>query len=152
MFSHLIDFLKRSPHAGDRKDPIMPTDSPAPPAPTEPANAPSSSPAADEFHRQLLSLADAVKELSRSQQTLIDAMTRKPQSPPAPPATISGDPGDDGVRPSALVDYTRLSSVQQIALGLRAATPQGPRVLPRRPPTPQPKSPTEADVAPSGAD
>jgi hypothetical protein len=107
----------------------------------------------DGFHRQLLTLADAVRELSRSQQTLIDAFTRK-ASPPTPqpvqpPQTITGDPGD-GLRPSAVVDYTHLSPVQQIALGLRTATPQGPRMLPSR--APQPDSGEDANVAPADAD
>jgi hypothetical protein len=106
--------------------------------------------APDDFKGQLTSLADAVRELSRSQQTLLDAVTRKQSSPPptpqpAPvPQTITGDPGD-GLRPSAVVDYTRLSPVQQIALGLRTAAPQGPRMLPKRPPAPRAEGTEEAD-------
>lgn len=154
MLHHLLDFLKRSPRAGDRKDPIMPTEAPAPPAPpSEPAATTTSPPPpTEEFHRQVLALADAVRDLSRSQQTLIDALSPKPtQSTPPAPQTVTGDPGD-GLRPSAVVDYTRLSPVQQIALGLRTATPQGPRVLPVRAPASQAKRSQEAEVAAASAD
>src|SRR5205085_8845217 len=132
----------------------MPTETPAPPVPeaTPPA---SPSPAMDEFHQQLLTLANAVRELSQSQQTLIDAVSGKTPTPSAQPVTapqtISGDPGD-GLRPSAMVDYTRLSPVQQIAMGLRTATPQGPRVLPTRSPAPHPKGAADAELASAGAD
>jgi hypothetical protein len=139
----------------------MPTDTSTLPAPPlEPAlRAPSSSSTAtEEFHRHLLTLADAVRELSRSQQTLIDAMTRKtssapptPQPAPPPSPTITGDPGD-GLRPSAVVDYTRLSPVQQIALGLRTATAQGPRLLPVRDRPLQPQGAEDAELAPASAD
>jgi hypothetical protein len=159
VLTQLLDFLKRSPGPGDRKDPAMASESPASPAPDAPpappaptAVAPSSS--NEDFHRQLLSLADAVRELSRSQQSLIDAVNARPAAPTSQPvraATISGDPGD-GLRPSAAVDYTRLSPTQQIALGLRSATPQGSRVLPARAPVPQAKSAEEAEILSLGAD
>jgi hypothetical protein len=151
---HLLDFLKRSPHTGDRKDLRMPAETPTSPAPApEPAAVPAP-PATEEFHRQFTSLADAVRELSRSQQTLLDAITRKAPAPVPQPThrqqTITGDPGD-GLRPAAVVDYTRLSPVQQIALGLRTATHRGARVLPARAPAPQAKGTDDGEPA-AGAD
>ena len=158
MFTHLIDFLKRSPHLGDRKETAMSTESPVPPVPSsdsaQGALPSSPSPATDDFHRQLLTLADAVCELSRSQQTLIDAVSRKappPKPKPTTTMTITGDPGD-GMRPSAVIDYTRLSPVQQIALGLRTATPQGPRLLPARDRLSESHGANDAEPASSGAD
>jgi hypothetical protein len=152
VFTRLIDLLKRSPRPGDGKDPAMPTDpNVSPPAPASP-------PVPASFDQQLLALADAVRELSRSHQTLLDAVARPaaatvPAAAPetGAPAAVSGDPGD-GLRPSAAVDYARLSPVQQIALGLRGAMPQGPRVLPGRASARHPQPAEEPDLAPAGAD
>ena len=115
----LRNFLNRSPQVGDRKDPPMPDPTPQPtPAPDVTAH--------------LTTLTDAVRQLAESQKTLLDAL--KPPAPAAPPPaapaapTISGDPAG-GVSPGALgaVDYSRLSPLQQITLGLRDAQPS-PRV------------------------
>ena len=67
------------------------------------------------------------------------------------PTTVTGDPGD-GFPPASVVDYARLSPVQQIALGLRGAAPQGPNALRSRPPAPMPRPVEEPEVTPAGAD
>jgi len=112
--TRFLPFLNRSPHRGDRKDPPMPDPTPNP--------APAPAPAPD-LSAQLGALTDAMRQLAEAQKTLLEAV--KPAKDAAPPATpaaeISGDPGA-GVRPSALpVDYSRLSPLQQITLGLRTA-------------------------------
>jgi hypothetical protein len=107
-----IPFLNRSPDRGDRKDPHMPDPTPnAAPAP------------APDLSAQLGALTDAMRQLAEAQKTLLEAV--KPAKEPAPATTpapeISGDPGA-GLRPSALpVDYSKLSPLQQITLGLRNA-------------------------------
>lgn len=84
----------------------------------------------------LAALADAMRRLAESQKTLIE--TVKPvTAQPAPPAAraapantdIGGDPAG-GASPGALgaIDYSKLSPLQQITLGLRnATTPATPR-------------------------
>lgn len=139
MFTHLLDLLKRSPETGDGKEFAMPE---APIAPAQAAVV--AAPAPPAVEGQIAALADAVRELSRSHQALLDVVSRvtpstsasTPEEPARLPAQyvgreIVGDPGD-GLRPAAAVDYARLSPLQQIALGLRHATPVGPSAARRR--------------------
>ena len=139
MLQRLLHLFIRPPHIGGRKDPAMPDDpKPSDPAPAPSANAPapsSSSPAPD-VQQQLSALGDAVRLLAESHRTLIDAVTKAPPAPatPASPATssdVSGDPGAVGVRPGAMVDYSKLTPLQQITVGLRDARPQGARAFAR---------------------
>jgi len=102
------------------------------------AQAPQAAPAApgsperqDEVARQLTTLTEAMRQLAESHKTLLDAVRAQPApaATPAPaptpaPATapqadIGGDPAGGGQRPGAIVDYSRLSPVQQITLGLK---------------------------------
>ena len=100
------------------------------PDPTpQPAQAPASAP---DLSQQLAALTDAMRQLAESQKTLVEAMKPVPApspapaqpSPPAPVANISGDPSG-GASPGALasIDYSKLSPLQQITLGLRDARP-----------------------------
>ena len=96
------------------------------PATTPPINL------SEQVAQQITALTDAMRQLADSQKTLLDAMKPKPPDAPAPtpppaPAAwsdISGDP-TGGVTPGALaaVDYSKLSPLQQITLGLRDARP-----------------------------
>ena len=90
------------------------------PDPT-PNPAPAPAPAPD-LSAQLGALTDAMRQLAEAQKTLIEAVKPVKDAAPSTPAPeISGDPGA-GLRPSALpVDYSRLSPLQQITLGLRTA-------------------------------
>ena len=92
-----------------------PTPQPQPSAPTP----------TPDFAAHLTALADALRQLAESQKTLIEAVKPQPSaSQPAPAAvpspTISGDP-TGGASPSTLaaIDYSKLSPLQQITLGLR---------------------------------
>ena len=86
----------------------------------------------EQVAQQITALTDAMRQLADSQKTLLDAMKPKapdapaPTPPPAPAAwsDISGDPAG-GVTPGALaaVDYSKLSPLQQITLGLRDTRP-----------------------------
>ena len=109
----LRSLFNRSPQVGDRKDHPMPDPTPQPtPAPDVTAH--------------LTTLTDAVRQLAESQKTLLDALKSQP-APGAPPSptspTITGDPAG-GVSPAVLgtIDYSKLSPLQQITLGLRDAT------------------------------
>jgi len=113
----LIDSLRtvfqRAPAAGARKDPPMPDPTPQPPAPQ----------GAPDVTAHLTALADAMRQLAESQKTLMEAVKgpgKKDPEPgtPNPSGDISGEP-IGGQRPSAVVDYSRMSPVQQITLGLR---------------------------------
>ena len=96
------------------------------PATTPPINL------SEQVAQQITALTDAMRQLADSQKTLLDAMKPKPPDAPAPtpppaPAAwsdISGDP-TGGVTPGALaaVDYSKLSPLQQITLGLRDTRP-----------------------------
>jgi hypothetical protein len=130
VFPKWLRFLKRSPRAGDRKDPIMsqPTESPGttvvPPPPPPP-----------DVAAQIAQLTDAVNRLVQAQQAA------KPTAAPAPAAPvpaahvasdISGEiPG--GHPPRAAIDVARLSPLQQITLGLRDAKPASPTTTPAAP-------------------
>lgn len=98
----------RSPAKGDRKDPPMPD--PTPPAP--------------DLTAQLSALTEAMRQLAESHKTLLDAVKPVPAppqtAPPAASTTVAGDPVG-GASPAALnaVDYSKLSPLQQITLGLR---------------------------------
>ena len=89
------------------------------PDPTPPTPAP-------DVTAHLSTLADAVRQLTESQKALMDQLKPAPAAPPAAPASgdISGDP-IGGVSPAALnaIDYSKLSPLQQITLGLRDAKP-----------------------------
>jgi hypothetical protein len=99
--------FQRAPKAGARKDDPMPD--PIPQTPDVTAH--------------LTALADAVRQLAESQKTLVESLKQPAPAAPASPE-ISGDP-TGGASPGALaaVDYSRLSPLQQITLGLRTATP-----------------------------
>jgi hypothetical protein len=124
VFNALFRFLKRSPRAGERKDPIMsaPTESPGSSTPA----------AAPDVAQQIAQLTEAVNRLVQAQR-------------PAPLSDIGGEiPG--GLPPRAAVDVARLSSLQQIALGLRDAKPVGPV------PADAEAASREGVTAPQGAD
>ena len=108
--SRIAHLFNRSPATGDRKDPIMPD-------PTPQQNTP-------DVTAHLAALTDAMRQLAEAQKTLLEAVKpAKDAAPPAQPTApdITGDPVS-GLRPSALpVDYSKLSPLQQITLGLRNA-------------------------------
>ena len=100
------------------------------------AQAPQAAPAApgsperqDEVARQLTTLTEAMRQLAESHKTLLEAVRAQPAPAPtpapapapapAPQPDIGGDPAGGGQRPGAVVDYSRLSPVQQITLGLK---------------------------------
>lgn len=128
MLHRISQLFKRSPLSGDGKEIAMPDVPSNPSAPAEPTV---------DVQRQLADLAGAVRELSNSQQALLEAVAARPT--PEASDEISGDPGD-GVRPAAAMDYSRLSPLQQITLGLRNATstrvPAPPNGAAETPPTP----------------
>ena len=115
----LSRLFNRSPDKGDRKDVPMPEPTPQPSAPaTPPINL------SADVAQQITALTEAMRQLAESQKTLIEAVKLQPTAQPAPaPAsspTISGDP-TGGATPAALasIDYSKLSPLQQITLGLR---------------------------------
>lgn len=162
MIPGLSTLFKRSPRAGDGKELPMADRPPASPAPAPPA--------VDDVPRLLGALAEAMAGLARSQKALLEAVqppprpkdpAPQPAAPPAQPAgapdetfDLGGDPAG-GAPPSGLpVDYSKLSPVQQIALGLRDARPQGPHAARARAALARnsaPAAPEEA-TGPAGAD
>lgn len=128
MLHRISQLFKRSPLAGDGKETVMADVPSNPPAPAEPPV---------DVQRQIADLAGAVRELSSSQQALLEAVASRPT--PHASDDISGDPGD-GVRPAAAIDYSKLSPLQQITLGLRNAggtrVPAPPNGAAETPPTP----------------
>jgi hypothetical protein len=131
MPSFISHLLKRSPRAGDGKEPAMTQQASIPVA-----GAPA--PAAPDVTQLLGALTEAMAGLAQSQRALLDALkpaetrTTSPETtpPPAPAPeefTVGGDwPADaGGSPPGAVVDFSRLSPLQQIALGLRDARPKG---------------------------
>jgi hypothetical protein len=110
--------FQRAPKVGARKDDPMPEPTPQPPA-------------TPDVTAHLTALADAVRRLAESQKTLVENLKPAPAAAPTPPAPspeISGDPSG-GASPGALaaVDYSKLSPLQQITLGLRDAARATPR-------------------------
>jgi hypothetical protein len=92
----------------------------------EPTTPQTPAPAAD-VSTQLSALAEAMRQLAESHKTLLEAVKPAAPAPPAPaPPTIAGDPVG-GVTPGALaaIDYSKLSPLQQITLGLRTPAPTG---------------------------
>jgi hypothetical protein len=88
---------------------------------------PDPTPPSPDVTAHLTALADAVRQLAESQKTLVASLKAPAPAPPAPPAPspeVSGDP-TGGSTPGALaaIDYSRLSPLQQITLGLRGAQP-----------------------------
>ena len=84
-----------------------------------------STPPAPDVTAQLSALTEAMRQLAESHKTLLDSVKSAPAPPaqsPAPAAspTIAGDPVG-GASPAALgaIDYSKLSPLQQITLGLR---------------------------------
>jgi hypothetical protein len=138
MFSRtkLFDLFTRTPREGGRKDLPMPeaqTSQPAPSAAAPAAEKP------DDVARQLATLTEAMRQLAESHKTLLEAVKPQPLPAPAtspspangngngnaaPAADIGGDPAGGGQRPGAVVDYSRLSPVQQITLGLKDSAPR----------------------------
>lgn len=117
MFRNLSRLFNRSPATGDRKDPPMPE--PTPQTPPSPA---------PDVTAHLTTLADAVRQLAESQKTLLDALKPGPAPAPSVPPAASPDIGGDpagGRSPGALtaIDYSKLSPLQQITLGLRDTNP-----------------------------
>ena len=126
----LIDWFTRTPRRGGRKEMTMPDVQTNPEAkPTAPAPD-----ARDDLAKQLATLTDAMRQLAESQKALTEVVkgqgAETPGAPGASPAPrpgaadIGGDPAGGGVRPAAVVDYSRLSPVQQITLGLKDASPR----------------------------
>ena len=118
----LLDSLRtvfqRAPETGAGKEPPMPDPTPQSPAPQGPTS--------PDVTAHLTALVDAMRRLAESHKTLIESA--KPAAAPARPAPLSPDVSGDppgGVSPAALnaVDYSRLSPLQQITLGLRDARP-----------------------------
>jgi hypothetical protein len=124
MFRTWINFFKRSPRAGDGKDRTMshPSESPGP-VPgnaTDVSMAPAPPAPAQDVVRQIADLTDAVNRLVQAQQT-----AALPSVPTRAPTDIGGDlPG--GEPPRVGIDVSKLSPLQQIALGLRDAKSVGP--------------------------
>jgi hypothetical protein len=87
----------------------------------------SPTPPSPDVTAHLTALADAVRQLAESQKTLVESLKAPPPAAPAP-TDVAGDP-TGGASPGALaaIDYSRLSPLQQITLGLRAATATTPR-------------------------
>ena len=109
----LRSLFQRAPSPGARKAPPMPDPTPQPPGPQS----------APDVSAHLTALADAMRQLAESQKALIESA--KPASAPAPALDdITGDPSG-GVSPGALgaIDYSKLSPLQQITLGLRDSRP-----------------------------
>jgi hypothetical protein len=104
--------FQRAPKIGARKD--LPMPDPTPQSPDVTAH--------------LTALADAVRQLAESQKTLVESLKAPPAAPAPTSADVSGDP-TGGATPGALaaIDYSRLSPLQQITLGLRDARPAAPR-------------------------
>jgi hypothetical protein len=103
MFFDWIPFLKRSPRVGDRKDLVMSETNEPAPAPPDVA-------------RQISELTDAVNKLVAAQQSAAQSIASR---------DIGGSiPGGEALLPG--VDYSRLSPLQQITLGLRDVKPIGP--------------------------
>lgn len=109
----LRTLIQRAPAPGARKDP-MPDPTPQPPAPQ----------GAPDVAAHLAALAEAMRQLAESQKALVESTRPAPPQPAASSPTISGDP-PGGVSPAALnaIDYSRLSPLQQITLGLRDTRP-----------------------------
>jgi hypothetical protein len=136
MPSFISHLLKRSPRAGDGQEPAMTQQASIPVA-----GAPA--PAAPDVAHLLGALTEAMAGLAQSQRALLDALkpaaptpeqaptapSPAPAGPPAGPPeefTVGGDfPGYGGAPPGAVVDFSRLSPLQQITHGLRDARPKG---------------------------
>jgi hypothetical protein len=100
--------------------PGRPTPSAAPAA--APAVAPAAAPA--DVSKQIAQLTDAVNRLVQAQQSQPASRSHQTQ-----PNSSDGDIGGElngGTPLLPAIDVARLSPVQQIALGLRAAKPVGP--------------------------
>ena len=90
--------------------------------------------ARDDLAKQLATLSDAMRQLAESQKALTEVVKGQGAATPGAPGAaaapkpatgdIGGDPAGGGVRPAAVVDYSRLSPVQQITLGLKDAAPR----------------------------
>jgi len=123
--SSLFRLFTRTPSEGGRKDLLMPEAQ----APQAAPAAPGSPERQDEVARQLTTLTEAMRQLAESHKTLLDAVRAQPApaatavpaqaQAPATASDIGGDPTGGGQRPGAIVDYSRLSPVQQITLGLK---------------------------------
>jgi len=124
--SNLFRMFTRTPREGGRKDVPMPEAQAVAPAP-QAHNPPEKQ---DETARQLATLAEAMRQLAESQRTLLEAVKAAPAAAsapapaPVPQADIGGEPAGGGQRPAAVVDYSRLSPVQQITLGLKDSAPR----------------------------
>ena len=124
MFRSWINFLKRSPRAGDGKDVPMSTSPSTPPTPGsslpgEPSVAPT------DVSQQIAQLTDAVNRLVQAQQQSAPVAPVAPGAVRSAAPDIGGDiPGGAALLPA--VDVARLSPLQQITLGLRDAKPVGP--------------------------
>jgi hypothetical protein len=113
VFRSWINFLKRPPRAGGRKDIIMSQQQQLPESPGA-----SAAPAPPDVSQQIAALTDAVNRLVKAQR-------QQPSTSMTSTTDIGGDvPGGAALLPA--VDVARLFPVQQIALGLRDAKPVGP--------------------------
>ena len=114
MLKRLSHLFNRAPKTGARKDDPMPDPTPTP---------------QPDLTAHLSALADAMRQLAESQKTLVESVkpTAAPQPAPPPPSTdIAGDP-TGGLSPAVLnaIDYSKLSPLQQITLGLRTTPRSG---------------------------
>ena len=133
--NHMKRLFNRPPRAGGRKEVPMPVPD------AQPAEAPK---VPEDLSGPLSTLIDAMRQLAESQKTLTEAVKQgsgvrvqgsaedksiSPLNPEprtlTPPVDIGGDP-IGGQRPSAVVDYSRMSPVQQITLGLRDSRNKAP--------------------------
>ena len=124
--SKLFELFTRTPREGGRKDHPMPEAQATQP----PQQSPAAPEARDDVSRQLTTLTEAMRQLAESHKTLLEAVKAAPapaparaEPAPAPRGDVGGDPGG-GLRPGAVVDYSRLSPVQQITLGLKDSSPR----------------------------
>ena len=85
----------------------------------------------EDLSSHLSTLIDAMRQLAESHRTLLETVrtekkgsgfgvqgSQEDKPGPSPETDISGDPGG-GQKPGAVVDYSRLSPLQSITLGLR---------------------------------
>ena len=125
MFTTWLNFFKRPPRAGGRKDPTMSEQHTIPerPGTAVPGN-PAPGDAPGDVTKQIAQLTDAVNRLVQAQQSQQGPRPQQERSNSSG-GDIGGDlPGGSPLLPA--VDVARLSPVQQIALGLRDAKPVGP--------------------------
>jgi hypothetical protein len=116
VFRRFLTLFNRSSPADDRKEHVMPEPTESPGTAAAPGNA-----APADVSRQIADLTDAVNRLVAAQSQYTQPTQTRDAS-----SNIGGDIPGGGSAPRGAVDLTRLSPVQQIALGLRDVKPVGP--------------------------